>query len=424
MQWSGHPYLLCEALAESVRQPLALARERRLLVHFDYQGPTPVGRNEAQNVTSLAERLATAAVRNVAGGSATFIAKVSYCSPSDCLLRLQVLTTSPVLSAEADARLQGAASLEESTDAALRSLIAVRALCNAMHGHFSYRAGPAGSVIDAEVVLPCLAPFHETPKDSADGAQAWLLGADPRVHGLLPRRLERMGWTVRLVQDPAHIDLALAERDPANLPALIVVATGTAPMEWIEALRPRVSDQVQLFYVVGDSNTPPVAVPGVNIQRPPFSPRQLSHITHMAFVSGLRPSGSTAWSPLSATNRPRALIVEPNDVSALVLQAELFAAGFDIERIAEARALRGALATGTFDLAVVNVESQIPIAAVESISEHLQRSSAGISPRLIGTCFGAQPPQQLAPFEAVVSSAGELGDRLFRSGAFDTLKLI
>jgi hypothetical protein len=419
MQWSGHPYLLCEEIAESVREPLALARERGLLAHFDYEGLTPVARAEGQGVKSLAERLAMSGVRNTAAGSVSFLSRVNPSGPAECRLHLQLLSTARMLSADGEDQLQR--SITHSVDPAVTSFAVVRALCEAMQGRFSYRSGAAGSVVDVEVPIPCLAPLRDMPSASAEGAQAWLVGDDPRIHGLLPRRLERLDWSVRLFETTAEVDAALAVRSHAASPALVVVSTGAGRKIWVSGLRQRVSPQTQLFYVADSTGAPTSGIAGVYIQRPPFSPRQLAHMTHMAQVSGLRPSGDTAPAPLSFRNRPRALVVEPSDVNAAIMFAELFAAGFEVVRIAHVGELRRAISQAAVDLAIVNTQAELPAGALAAIRDSLERSEAVLPHPVIGMSW---PPQQGQPegFDTVVGSAHELSDLLYRSGALSWMQ--
>jgi len=335
MDWSGHPYLLCEEVTDAVRQVLPAAHHKRLSLLFDYQGAFAIARDEGRVVRSVLERLLSAAIAATGEGSVFCLVDVEPVELDRCRLDVKVIDTSPGLSEAALEVLHGDVSLASaaSSNPTVASLVAVRALCEAIGGRFDYRQSPGnGAISRVRVPVPCFAPVFETPDTHIDGAQAWLIeGAIPDDE-LLAYRLQRQGWSLRLLAGPVEAQEALQRRPASTRPALVVGREHrNVSLEGVAALRQWLAPPSQLFYLVNaaSSTARSARTDGVCVQVAPFSPRQLVHVAQLASQAGLRPSGDTQPAPLVLGNRPQALVVHDDATQGEIVGAMLMALGHD-----------------------------------------------------------------------------------------------
>jgi len=336
MDWSGHPYLLCEEITDAVRQVLPAAHRKQLSLLFDYQGAFAIAREEGRVVRSLLERLITAAVSATGEGSVFCLVDVAPIAVDACQLDVTVIDTSPGLSVPALEVLHGDVSLASaaSSNPTVASLVAVRALCEAIGGRFDYRQSPGnGAISRVRVPVPCFAPIFEAPDERVDGAQAWLVGAAMPNDELLAYRLQRQGWSLRLLPGTDEAQEALQRRPMATRPALVVCSEEqrNVTLQGVAALRPSLPEPSQLFYLVNAASSTERAAraDGVCVQVVPFSPRQLLHVASLARQAGLRPSGQTQPAPLAFDNRPLALVVHDDPTEGEIVGAMLMALGHE-----------------------------------------------------------------------------------------------
>lgn len=335
MDWSGHPYLLCEEITDAVRQVLPAAHRKQLSLLFDYQGALAIAREEGRVVRSLLERLITAAISATNEGSVFCLVDVTPIAVDGCQLDVTVIDTSPGLSAAALEVLHGDVSLASaaSSNPTVASLVAVRALCEAIGGCFDYRQSPGnGAVSRVRVPVPCFAPIFETPDDRVDGSQAWLVGAAMPNDELLAYRLQRQGWSLRLLPGTDEAQDALQRRPMATRPALVICSEQrNVTLQGVAALRPWLPASSQLFYLVNAASSTERAAraDGVCVQVVPFSPRQLLHVASLARHAGLRPSGLTEPAPLALGNRPLVLVVHDDPTEGEIVGAMLMALGHE-----------------------------------------------------------------------------------------------
>jgi hypothetical protein len=276
LQWTGHPYLLCEELTDAVRHALPAARNRGLSVIFDYLGLMPLAREESHALRSLVERLLSAWIAASRSSDIDCVAEVEASGPAHCRLQLRV-GSSDARRIELEGERAGAA------EPAAASLIAVRTLCQALGASFDYQCSQEhGAQATVTVQVPCLAPVDAKIETDAEGAEAWLLGSKLRgAH----RRLQRLGWNVSVLPNVDAAEQQLARTEP---PRLIVGSEwdgiSLSDMAWLREVLKNRSPQPQLFLAVdGASEAARTAgVAGIYVQVLPFSPRQLLHVTHLA----------------------------------------------------------------------------------------------------------------------------------------------
>lgn len=335
MDWSGHPYLLCEEVTDAVRQVLPAAHRKRLSLLFDYQGALAIAREEGRVVRSLLERLITAAISATEEGSVFCLVDVAPIAADRCQLDVTVIDTSPGLSAPALEVLHGDVSLASaaSSNPTVASLVAVRALCEAIGGRFDYRQSLGnGAVSRVQVPVPCFAPIFEAPDERVDGAQAWLIGGPMPNDELLAYRLQRQGWSLRLLPGTDEAEVALQRRPPVARPALVIGnEQRNVTLQGVAALRALLPEPSQLFFLVNAASATERAAraDGVCVQVVPFSPRQLLHVASLARQAGLRPSGHTQPAPLAFGNRPVALVLHDDPTQGEIVGAMLMALGHE-----------------------------------------------------------------------------------------------
>lgn len=298
MQWTGHPYLLCEEITDAVRQVLPLARNKGLSLFFDYTGAHPIAREDGRSVRALVERLLAAAVAGTRSGCVVCRVDVEASAPAECLLRLEVADTSSTPTELPQAESPPGAALPTQAGA---SLHAVQRLSSAMGGRFGYRHSEQdGGLAQVSVTVPCLAPIDTRELPKAPGPVAWLIGQ--RVLNLenLERRLQRLGWKPRIWTDPVQAEAELASG--ASAPPLLLVGSEwdgvtLGDMVWLRQLLPGQPNEPPLLFLGVDaaSETARTAVAqGVYVQVLPFSPRQLAHVTELARVAMLKPAPAPA----------------------------------------------------------------------------------------------------------------------------------
>jgi hypothetical protein len=288
MQWTGHPYLLCEDITDAVRQMLPLARNKGLPLHFDSTGLKAVAREDSRAVRTLVERLLTAAISLTRRGTVTCVVDAQPEGLADCRLEILVTDTSggparwphdgPAEPATTPAVAQAVASLE-----------AVRMLAKAIGGQFDYdHSAEAGTRARVSLLVPCYAPLDESVPPVVDGAVAWLVGQQEFTLEMAAPRLQRLGWRTRCFVDAVQAEAALAA-GKAERPLLVVGSewdgVTLGDMVWLRQALPGAPEDPPLVFLGVDAASETArtsTVQGIFVQVLPFSARQIEHVTALA----------------------------------------------------------------------------------------------------------------------------------------------
>jgi len=351
MLWTGHPYMLCEEVTDAVRQVFPLARRKGVGIFFDYEGIAPVGRDDTRMLRSLVERLLSAAVAATESGDSIFcFVHVEPSKDDEARVRIRLLHSGRVVPPDDLMLLQQAVEAGQPRHPVAASLKVVRTLCGSMGGDFAYKQeGSAGAAVNVSVPVPCFAPLGASLDLKVDGAQAWLIGERLRHHELLVRRLQRLGFAVRVFAHAADVERSLRRPGEGHAPALMVGSEQDGvSLEQMAALRRASSTRPPLMFLCVNAAWDPARarqVEGINVQVMPFSPRQLAHITHMAGLIGSRPPSETQAMPLGFSSRPRGLVVAQGSIVGDLAASMLHALGYEVDMAASVAEALGEGAT-------------------------------------------------------------------------------
>lgn len=300
---------------------------------FDCRGPQIDVDADEQALRRSLSRLSHAAVAMVDEGSLFMTAHAGWNDAGLADVSISIAGAGGCATAGAlSSALQQLELAERSTapDAPAGSRVA-HGVCPITGAPISFGAeGDQGILFALDLVMPArLQPA--APMPSAGGASAWLLSSAPQASWSLMRRLQRLGWRTTHFESAQHALQQLRAGGPAAAPALVVgIASNDLQAEDLQPMRPLLAADVPLIL----GTLEPAAQAGAVDCRPwPFSPADLIELTQRVSqrersADDTQPAAliSSGW-----IGRPRAVVVDDNEVNLLVASGLLQLAGFDVQ---------------------------------------------------------------------------------------------
>ncbi|RZI80813.1 MAG: hybrid sensor histidine kinase/response regulator [Rubrivivax sp.] len=331
---------LGERLTALSREVATSAGDKGLCFFFDYQGPSFDVAGLEPSLKAVVTPLLNNAIDGLVTGCVFFSVDVDVSLPERAAVRLQVVETGTPVSEPVLQRLVKSISPHWPAggfNAPLRpNEEAVRMACQSLDGDlFAGQIDGAGRVVRADLRLPCNGSCDDITTAVSQGQTAWLLGQPPIIFESIVRRLQRLGWQVRLMSSVQAAKACLSEPE-CEVPDLIVGAERyNLAIQELVALADEMPDTTQVFATLLSSSAwqPDEAgfVGRVRVFESPFSPRDLHQMTTQALArapTATQPEAS-AQSALDAL--PRALLVEDNPVNQLLSTEILRMFGFEVD---------------------------------------------------------------------------------------------
>lgn len=319
----------------SAREAVPWAWSRGLLFLFDCRGPPLEIDADEQALRRSLLRLLQAAPELLDEGSLFVTAHADWNNTGLADLAISIAGTGRRAS---DARLEAAlrqlelAERAPAHDAPAGSRVA-QGVCPITGAPVSFGADRQDGILFAiDLVVPArLQPVAPLP--TAAGASAWLLFGTADASWSLARRLQRLGWRTTHFESAQDALQALNRRAPdAAAPSLVIgLRSGQLQAAGLQALKPLLGAGVPL--ILGAGPDAPVEQ-GTETRPWPFSPAELREWTRQVWERRARAPDDTVPASLAARawmGRPRAVVIDDNEVNLLVAGGLLQLAGFDVQ---------------------------------------------------------------------------------------------
>ncbi|AKJ29628.1 response regulator [Caldimonas brevitalea] len=306
-----------------VRQAVPLAASKQQSFGFDYRGPRVMLQGDATAMKRGIYRLLCGAVDLLETGFVVFTGSGRPHGHGTCEVTVTAAGTGLL---EPDAcigevleRLQ---LTEVRVDAGSRAAGArsARGVCPVTQAAVSFASLPAeGVLFSLAAVLPGV--VDTSPLPDAGGARAWAVNPNAVAAEALLRRLERLGWTTEAFGSCVEVEQRLRSlQDKPGLPSLLVVmetpdVTRDA-LRSVAALLPPSTTLVLAVIVGSPSLLNLTPVEGFQVRALPLGPTDLYDLTRR--LDGLSPAPPRLPGNVPEVQRPRALIVDDNEVNRIV----------------------------------------------------------------------------------------------------------
>ncbi|MDT7837359.1 PAS domain-containing hybrid sensor histidine kinase/response regulator [Aquabacterium sp. OR-4] len=341
---SGHaglrrkPFDATQALADTLRAVMPLARQRDLMLLFDWVGDSHWLQGDPGSLRQIVTNLLGNAVKFTPQGSVSLRGETRRGADGRVALEVQVIDTGPGIAPERRAQVfepfvQGDDSLSRGHGGAGLGLAIATLLAEAMEGQLTLDCPDGGgSVFTLRLLLdeaeaPAQAPEPPAPPPGL----AWLVYHREDAGQWLAQRLQRLGWQTRVLDSVAEAS-RLAQQAEAPGPDLVLLAEpALQPGIDLRVLR-ELLPQAQLRLLVRPDwrDTALESAASALQIRPlvaPLTPRQLRHILTNA-DDGLGGDTTDAHHAAPALQADATvLLVEDNEVNQLVGQELLHALG-------------------------------------------------------------------------------------------------
>ncbi len=330
-----------ELFTGEARRVVALAHERGLAFLFDYRGPLVEVRVDQRHVRQALHRLFCAAIDILEDGFVFFTAQVCALPGDHWGITIAAAASGSDVATSVRRRvlhrlaLHGAHAVgDDNLDGPLQGR------CAATGGFLKFmHDAKEGSLFSLEIELEGSQSRRDDDHGMLDaqGARAWLVGEGGGAVHSVERRLQRMGWATRILQDAEHAARELELMPAAYSRPSLVLAYESATLDlqrlrWLWALLPPATQVVLM--VRPDSarlHEPPPADAAVEVRAYPLSPWELGEFTRRALDMPQQPSGETQPAPLGFEHRRRALVVDDNAVNQMVATGMLQVLGFEVD---------------------------------------------------------------------------------------------
>lgn len=324
-----------ELFAQSAREVLPLARSKKLISYFDYQGPYLEMPASDPGLRAGIHRVLIGMTDCIDAGFVMFSAETEapVAGRSEILVHASGTgTRTPDAVAHTLQRLQ--LHVVQSADA--RGLEAF-GVCPATQGGVTFLdAGQEGLVLSLRTAISAVEVPGVQPLPDAAGATAWLVSPLPGGLDSVHRRLRRLGWRVRSFRSLAQISEQLAFAENAGgmrLPMLLIVAESSgeelAHMEKIATAMPAI--WAVLAVLAGSPTVQARSTAAVDIRLLPLSPLELERFTsHVDWRTSTAESRETSPSPLYADEVGLVLVVDDSAVNQMIARGQLEALGYDV----------------------------------------------------------------------------------------------
>lgn len=329
------PFDFGELFTLSARPVIAAAMRRGLGFHFDYtSGPSRIA-GDAQAFQRSLYRLLYGASQVIGEGALILGAEASPSSdPGRVDLHVDAaLSGARVAEAEVAAILAQLDLVMEAPSPLAPNEATARGTCPVLGAALTYRCVPSAGTLftlamqcEGEVMQNLRAP-------RAHGASALVLHGDRSVHGL-SRRLERLGWHVSLFQSTDAFADALADDESPHCLGIAVESPRLDAAE-LGRIHARVADRpaadvsLVLAVLAGSPAVGAPAPPGWAVHVAPLLPSELWDLTRRADPDEAGFEHESRPMPLSATRRPRVLVVDDDEVNRIIASGLLQMIGYD-----------------------------------------------------------------------------------------------
>jgi len=324
---------LAEFFTDSARDVAAVARERGLLILFDYRGPF-VDIDVSENELRLSlRRLESAALELLDDGFLVLNAQTDWSDSGVADVAVSVAGTGGRAD---DSRISAMLHKLGLTERAQGDELAEGArVAEGVCPHTGHRVAFAANQRDGllfaiDIVAPAVLIDRGSPPH-AQGAHAWLVSA---VHGAqqsLARRLQRLGWSTSVFGSPQQA-LEQLQRQPKALkrPSLVIAQQSPlVTLEAVQALREALPPYSQIVVAVSGT-APPANVDAIDYRAWPFSPHELEDMTRRMLEAVNAFAIDTVPSAFDPERRPKVLIVDDNEVNLMVAAGLMQVAGFEV----------------------------------------------------------------------------------------------
>ncbi|MEK8049495.1 ATP-binding protein [Ideonella sp. DXS22W] len=344
---SGHadlrrkPFDATQALADTLRAVMPLARQRDLLLMFDWVGDAHWLMGDPGGLRQIVTNLLGNALKFTPQGSVSLRGVSRRTDDGRVALEVQVADTGPGIPPERRAQVfepfvQGDESLSRGHGGAGLGLAIATLLAEAMHGQLTLDCpAQGGSVFTLRLCLDeAEAPAQPAEPPASAPGLAWLVYHRESAGQWLAERLARLGWQTQVLDsvDAATALARQAERDDAPPPDLVLLAEPALHADVdLPALRRTLPDAQMRLLVRPDWRDTALETTAAALQmRPlvaPLTPRQLRHILTCTDDGLGGHSSGTRHAEPALQPSANVLLVEDNEVNQLVGQELLRALG-------------------------------------------------------------------------------------------------
>ncbi len=328
-------------LAQALRTVMPQARQRQLLLRYDWIGESPWVLADDGNLRQIVTNLLGNAIKFTVRGHVTLCAHARTDADGQLAMRIEVIDSGPGIAAERqpevfkafvqgdDGRGRGGAGL---------GLAIARQLAEAMGGQLGLHSpAQGGCTFSLELRAPIVAVGAQPP--GPPPGRAWLVYPQREDGQWLAARLARLGWDVEVVPGVAEA-VARAQRDDQVPPDLVIVAGMS--LHHSVALGPlrQALPRAQLRLLIRpDWHEPTIEALAAELRMTPLlaplTPAQLARIGMPIDEAGaVETDAALRVVPSALRQGADVLLVEDNPVNQLVGQEFLRALGLNV-RLAE-----------------------------------------------------------------------------------------
>ena len=379
----AQPFDLSRLLADAFRSFMPDVRQRGLRMMFDYVGDPVEFIGDASRIRQMVSNVVGNAVKFTEAGQITVIAharQLPRSRPGEAdraEVRIEIADTGPGMDPETAQRVfepfeQADATIGRRHGGAGLGLSIVRMLADLMGGRVSVdTAVGKGSTFRLDFTLP-LAPSPVRPARPPPGL-AWIVFQSDTYSAWLGRRVQRLGWMVRVV---VGLDgaAAAAREAPASAPQAVLVTEpalgdGRGLSALVKALPPScpVSVLVRPDFPQASLLGQAEAM-GCRVALAPFTPadllgllapRPLAAQPRVAPMAPVDPGAvdATAGAPsVGGAIRGRVLVVEDNPVNRLIVREMLASLGVDCDDADSGESALAACEASAPDLVLMDIQ--------------------------------------------------------------------
>jgi signal transduction histidine kinase/CheY-like chemotaxis protein len=330
LPFADEPFDVSEAAAEVLRGVMPLVRSKGLAVHYDWVGEPAWVRGDEPRVRQVLSNLVGNAAKFTERGHIGLRGRIES-QGGRAQLHIEVEDSGPGLPPDRigqvfDPFVQGDASLSRSHGGTGLGLAIARDLARRMGGEITLRSVPGRGSTFA-LTLPLASAPDPDPAPVAAGGLAWVVFDPAGGFTWLPRRLQRIGWTVELLPDTAAAIEHAGRRGADPPPALVVlVERGAGDVQDLSDLRAALPQAHISLLIRPDWNDPQTERvargQGMTLDVMPLTPRDLRLMT--------APRPDPASAPTATGPAPVAghvLVVEDNAVNRMIAEEFLHTLG-------------------------------------------------------------------------------------------------
>jgi len=334
------PVDLAAVLAGTLRGVMPLARQRELLLMFDWDGDTDRVLCDETGIRQIVTNLLGNAIKFTAKGQVSLHAEARRTDGDHLALAIHVCDTGPGIPEALRHRVfeafeQGDDSLARRHGGTGLGLTIARRLAQAMGGDLRLHCpAEGGTHFSLHLQLPIADPVATAPATAANApGQAWLVYHQVAAGDWLARRMQRLGWQTRVLIGLREAQDQL-RAGTAPLPDVVLLAEpALRPGMDLAALRAALPAARMHLLIRPDWHDPALEGDAAALQITPLiaplTPDDLQRLRQPADAA--RPAAPGPGPDMTALRRDaEVLLVEDNPVNQLVGQEFLRALGLQV----------------------------------------------------------------------------------------------